>query len=321
MESSLWIYTDKKGKMKRFRSIILIITAFLLTFSAEAYDVVQPTEQFYVADYSDVINSDTEKYIVMQNDKLYNSTGAQICVVTVDFIGTAEIEDYAYKLFNDWGIGSAEKNNGILLLLVIGAEDYYAMQGSGIEKNLSSGALGDILYEYLEPDFAVGDYDAGVRRVFDALYDKTESIYGAVYDEYRVEHYEEEHTRDDGESIIGRIARTVSRIFKTAILIIVLIVFIIVSNIGRIFRPRGPRWGAPPRGHWRGHVRRPPPPPPGGFGGFNSRPRNSGFNRPRSGGGGSSFGGGSSRRSGGGFSGPRSGGGGSSRGGGAGRRR
>lgn len=304
--------------MKIKRSIILILTAIIFTFSTCAFNVVEPTEQFYVADYSDVIDKETEEYIISKNDALYDATGAQICVVTVDFIGTAEIEDYAYKLFNAWGIGSSDKNNGILLLLVIGAEDYYAMQGSGIEKNLSSGTLGDILYEYLEPDFAVGDYDAGVRKVFDALYDKTESIYGTVSNNYQIDYHEDDRVYEDGESIIGRIVRTVSRIFKVAILIIVLVIFIIISNIGRIFRPRGP---------WGGHRRRPPP-PPGGFGGFytrppggfNSRPRNSGFNRPRSGGG-SSFGGGASRRSGGGFSGPRSGGGGSSRGGGAGRRR
>ena len=80
-----------------------------------------------------------------------------------------EIEDYAYTIFNEWGIGDAEKNNGLLLLLTIGEENYWAMQGQGLEGVLSSGTLGDYLYDYLEPDFAVGDYDAGVYQVFQAF--------------------------------------------------------------------------------------------------------------------------------------------------------
>ena len=56
--------------------------------------------------------------------------------MTVDFIGESNIEEYARTLFNKWGIGDKDKNNGVLLLMVIGAENYWCQQGSGLESQL-----------------------------------------------------------------------------------------------------------------------------------------------------------------------------------------
>ena len=159
------------------KKALCAIFAVCLLFSY-SFAVVSPTESFYVADYADVLDADTESHIITSNDKLFAQTGAQICVVTVDFTGSTDIDEYAYELFNEWKIGSSEKNNGLLLLLSIGADDYYVLQGQGLEQYLSSGDLGDILYEYLEPSFAEKAYDAGVRKTFDVLLARVQSIYG-----------------------------------------------------------------------------------------------------------------------------------------------
>ncbi len=145
-----------------------------------AAEIVQPTEQFYVADYAQVIDTDTEDYIVQTNDILFEKTGAQVVIVTVDFLDGADIEEYAYQLFNEWKIGSSEKNNGVLILLAIGEDNYWAVQGKGIEETLSSGRLGDMLYDYLEPDFAAKDYDSGARSIFVAVSQYLASYYGVT---------------------------------------------------------------------------------------------------------------------------------------------
>lgn len=146
-----------------------LLMILILCWPAAAFAVVEAPAEIYVGDYAGVLSEETEQYIISQNQQLAQATGAQIVVVTVDFLDGMDIEDYAYTIFNDWGIGDAEKNNGLLLLLAIGEENYWAMQGNGLEGILSSGLLGDYLYEYLEPDFAAGDYDAGVYKVFNAF--------------------------------------------------------------------------------------------------------------------------------------------------------
>ena len=106
-------------KQAPFLLITLLLAFSMIPGLSLALEVVQPTENFYIADYANVLEQATEEYIITQNNALYTQTGAQICVVTVEFIGSADIEDHAYTLANNWGIGSSEKNNGFLLLMVI----------------------------------------------------------------------------------------------------------------------------------------------------------------------------------------------------------
>lgn len=170
---------------KSFRPVLsvflaaVLVLAFSFFGAAAAFGaVVSPSSSFYVTDEADVIAPDTEEYIVQKNAELEQLCGGQIVVVAVDFLDGLDIEDYAYKIFADWNIGDDDKNNGVLLLLAIGEENYWCMQGKGLENQLTSGTIDDILWDYLEPDFAVGDYDSGVRSVFDALYSEVCNIYG-----------------------------------------------------------------------------------------------------------------------------------------------
>lgn len=158
--------------------LILVLAASPLAATAALGGVIGQSDSFYVADYADVITADTEQYIIEKNADLEQLCGGQIVVAAVDFLDGMDIEDYAYKLFSDWEIGDADKKNGILLLLAIGEENYWCMQGKGLENSLTSGDIDDILWNYLEEDFAAGDYDAGVRSVFDELYDRIADIYG-----------------------------------------------------------------------------------------------------------------------------------------------
>lgn len=159
------------------------LLACCLLFSSmapAAWAVVDPPANGYVADYADVLEKETEDYIIELNQVLQQATGAQIVVVTVDFTDGMSLEEYAYNIFNEWGIGDKEKNNGLLLLLSIGNDDYWAMQGKGLENALTSAMLGEYLYQELEPDFAQGQYNAGVKKVFDSFYAWFVNYYGVM---------------------------------------------------------------------------------------------------------------------------------------------
>lgn len=155
---------------ERYIAFVLVITVCVLPAIAQgAPDVVEPTEQFYVADYADVIDEATERIIFEESAKLCAETGAQVVVVTVDFIGESTIEEYARALFNKWGIGDKDKNNGVLLLMVIGEENYWCVQGSGLEEKLTTSAIKNILDLCLEPDFAKQDYSRGAYLFHNAV--------------------------------------------------------------------------------------------------------------------------------------------------------
>ena len=93
-------------------SVILFASAYLLP----AYAFVEQSEEYYVADYAHVLSSNTEDRIIKENQKLFNMTGGEIVVVTVEYLDGYYADEYAISLFNSWGV--MERNNGMPLLAV-----------------------------------------------------------------------------------------------------------------------------------------------------------------------------------------------------------
>ena len=169
--------------MKKQRAVIFVILCTVL-FSVfcscsirRKTNVPDQTDAFYVYDEANVLDTETKTYIVGKNVDLYDKCGGQIVVACVNTTGNYDIKDYAYALFNKWKIGSADKNNGVLILLSIDEDDYWVLQGNGLETLLQSGTLKLMLNDYLEPYFAKKQYADGVRSLFDALIEKYEQIY------------------------------------------------------------------------------------------------------------------------------------------------
>lgn len=142
-----------------------------------------------VIDNANVLSDQTEQYVTNLSVALQDSCGAQIGVYTVEYIGNSTMEGYCYDLFNAWGLGDADKDNGVLLLLatkestpdgLIG--DYYLMRGMGLESQLSSETLSTLLNEQLEPSFALGDMDTGTRSITRALAGQLCTIYSLTLD-------------------------------------------------------------------------------------------------------------------------------------------
>lgn len=274
-----------------------------------------------VADHADILSADTEDYINSVSTQLQEACGAQIGVYTLeDMIGNSTMEGVAYEVFNTWGLGDAEQDNGVLLLLApyeADGGDYYIMRGDGLESQLSYSTLNSILQDDLEPNWVKGDYDTGTQRAVSSIANRLCRIYGVSLSDSSAGANSVSYDRGDADLMQW--------------ILILFAVILVIALITNLMRPGG--WGAPRRRR-RGPVffvmpprrpRRPPPPPPpprGGYGGFGAPGPRPGGSRPgpRPGGGFSSgprpggFGG--SRPSGG-----FKAGGGSSRGGGVGRHR
>ena len=140
----------------------------------------------YTIDKENVLSDSTMRHIDAMNASLFAQTGAQIVVQVVDTTGTDDIATFAQYEFETKGIGSKERNNGILLLLALKNEykgantgDYYMAWGSGFSSG-ETNALDGIMTQNLESDFAAGKYDAGVRKTFDKLVSYLADGYGVT---------------------------------------------------------------------------------------------------------------------------------------------
>ncbi len=156
-------------KNKRFLSFVSALL-LLLALTVPAHAVVSQSSSFYCADYANVLSSDTEQMIINYNGALEQQcNGAQVVVVTVDYLGGMNSDEYAYKLFNDWGVGSSQYNNGMLLLLAVEENKAWLAYGLGLNSELSSNDVDSLLEKYFWDDFDAEKYDQAVTKLFKAL--------------------------------------------------------------------------------------------------------------------------------------------------------
>ena len=168
------------NKRARRLAVLLagLLAALLLALPVAAAPQVDKTSP--VNDYAGILTDSTIQYVTEVSAALQSTCGAEIGVYTTEYIGNSTMEGYAYSVLNEWGLGSADKDNGVLLLLAPGEDDYYITRGTGLESALSISTLSTILDDKLEPNWVNGDYDTGVHDTVAAIADKLCSIvYGA----------------------------------------------------------------------------------------------------------------------------------------------
>ncbi len=148
----------------------MLCLAAMLVCGALA-EVVRPNDDFWYLDQANVFSEETEGIIFFANQALHKQSGAEIVVVAIDSTEGMGIEDYTYTLFNEWEIGGS-RYLGMVLLMAIEDENYFCMPGAMMGQYIDSATISDMLYEYLEPDFARGRYDQGAMNFFEAMYEK-----------------------------------------------------------------------------------------------------------------------------------------------------
>lgn len=92
------------------------------------------------------------------------------------------MEGYAYEVFQAWGLGSADQDNGMVLLMATGDDNYWATPGEGLESAFSGNVLSDLLYDNLEASWAKQDYDTGARKTVLAMAERICDVYGVSLD-------------------------------------------------------------------------------------------------------------------------------------------
>lgn len=100
---------------------------------------------------------------------LERATGAQMAVVVVDSTAGLEPSDFALNLLRYWGVGSRERNDGLLFLWVPARRAIHITVGDGLEGVLPDARVGRIQDAEVIPAFRRGDFDEGVLRGVSAL--------------------------------------------------------------------------------------------------------------------------------------------------------
>lgn len=165
--------------MKR-HLLILILWFSSLGIYAGTYtpqDVPNPHSvslQNYVANPDGILSLAATDELNRLSCALYKRAEVELVVVAIDAMkGDYEPVDFAQSLFNTWGIGKAEKNTGVLILLVRDSRDIRIHTGGGMEGLLPDGVCSDIVQSTMIPLLRNGDWDGGIMAGAEAIVAKT----------------------------------------------------------------------------------------------------------------------------------------------------
>lgn len=213
----------------------MLIAFLLIQTSVFALNIPKQDESIYVNDYAFVLSENVEQQLISINQTSDYETGGYVVVATFDFVDE-DLYDFSYRLFNEWGIGSAEHNNGILLVLDIGNDNYCYILGKGIESVLTDSEAWDIIDNYMEPDFAVKNYDQAVLKT-------TNAFLQVISNSFAIE---DESNESVGSTIVAGIGAFISALlFGNEILMYIVFIIALIVIIRAISRSRIRRYSSP----------------------------------------------------------------------------
>jgi len=141
-------------------SVFFTLSASLVFCQEENF----PDYTGYVNDRVNILSYDTESRLNAIMGDLERKTTAQVAVLIIDTTEPFDIETYAVKLFEKWGIGRKEKDNGVLLLIAIKDRALRIEVGYGLEGAIPDAIAKIVIEDYITPYFKKGDFNTGVLK-------------------------------------------------------------------------------------------------------------------------------------------------------------
>lgn len=148
----------------------LLMTVSLTAFGSNRYnvEVEKQTDEFYVNDFANLF-TEKDKQVMMENAvKLAEEyDGIQVVVSTVNSLNGNQIEEYAYSMYEQYGIG--KDSMGILILLSVEDRQVKIETGKTMQAYITDSKSGQLLDNYGMQYFKEDRFAEGLKSVQEAV--------------------------------------------------------------------------------------------------------------------------------------------------------
>ena len=146
---------------------VLFVLVLLIFTSGLQADYPDPNDQF-INDYAKLLTDYDRNVIRDLFINLEKETGKQAVVVTIESIydyktGDNTIESFATNLFNKWGVGNIENNDGVMILVARTDRKCRIELGGGYGRRYDS-AMKNVVDRKMVPHFKRDKYSLGIRE-------------------------------------------------------------------------------------------------------------------------------------------------------------
>ena len=159
-----------KTKQNIFIKYILIalLSLFVVSVEAKSYRVrdIQNVQRVdsrrFVSNPDGILSREAVSVLDSICYALKASGVAEIAIVAVDDIRPRDMVGFSQELFEGWGVGDDELDNGLGILLVGDMREIRFHTGYGLEGVLPDALCYRIQQDYMVPYFRAGNYSAGM---------------------------------------------------------------------------------------------------------------------------------------------------------------
>lgn len=161
-------------------SVVVLLTACSPGQAAQEQSFAETAEQLAktppkvallgrVSDHAKILDTGREADLTDRLEKLERRTGRQLVIVTVNSLDGQDVAVFTTDLANAWGVGRADHDDGVVLLVAPNEKRARIAVGYGLEKVLPDARCKQIMEQNILPRFRQDDLPGGIDAGAHAL--------------------------------------------------------------------------------------------------------------------------------------------------------
>ena len=148
---------------------LIFILLALWSLPGLAQQIAVPELRQQVTDITGTLSTSEQQSLTQQLQDITHKTRAQVAVLVVPSTGDDSIEQYATRVFDNWRLGDAKRNDGILIIVAWSDRTVRIQVGYGLEEKVTDALAGDIIRSNMIPAFKQQKLAKGLELAIIAL--------------------------------------------------------------------------------------------------------------------------------------------------------
>ena len=140
----------------------IIVLCFFVFYNFNSFGLAVPSLSGPVVDKAGILSKNEFNKIEDFLLDLNNKSQVQIAVLIIPSLEGELIEDYSMQVAEKWKLGDKEKDSGALLVVAVKDKKLRIEVGYGLEENLTDSRSGQIIRNFIAPQFRSGNYGEGI---------------------------------------------------------------------------------------------------------------------------------------------------------------
>ena len=143
--------------------------ALALALAPNAFAFTVPQADGFVTDVAGILTAEEERSLEIDLQNYRGETSTEFGILIINSLEGETIADLAVEVGREWGVGSKEHDNGLLLLIAIEDRKLFIATGYGLEGAVPDLAAKQIIEREIVPLFKNGNYYGGITAGVEAL--------------------------------------------------------------------------------------------------------------------------------------------------------